>query len=185
MARAAARQASAPTRDRILKAASKRFSKRSYEEVGLRDIAADVGIDVAYVHRSFGSKEQLFFEALTTIVEAERIVDRNNLAGSIAKVTWAPKDSQSSMSVNMVAHSLGSPGARRVIRNFLQHNMIKSLSQEVEDPTEPRAALIAAFLYGVSIFKNVLQLKSVAQGKDMERIVEDVVRQIMTAPMGK
>jgi hypothetical protein len=25
----------------------------------------------------------------------------------------------------------------------------------------------------------------VAQGKDMERIVEDVVRQIMTAPMGK
>ncbi len=52
------------TRDRILKAAILRFSTHSYDHTGLRDIAADVGVDMAYVHRSFGSKEKLFYEAV-------------------------------------------------------------------------------------------------------------------------
>ena len=34
------------TRERILKAAILRFSTHSYEETGLRDIAADVGVDI-------------------------------------------------------------------------------------------------------------------------------------------
>jgi AcrR family transcriptional regulator len=44
------------TRDRILNAAMERFSRTSYEQTGLRDIAADVGVDVAYVHRCFARK---------------------------------------------------------------------------------------------------------------------------------
>lgn len=40
------------TRERILKAAILRFSAHSYDNTGLRDIAADVGVDMAYVHRS-------------------------------------------------------------------------------------------------------------------------------------
>lgn len=36
------------TRERILKAAMLRFSTHSYEETGLRDLAADVGVDSAY-----------------------------------------------------------------------------------------------------------------------------------------
>ena len=52
------------TRERILSAALHRFSNRSYEQTGLRDIAADAGVDVANVHRSFGSKQQLFAEVL-------------------------------------------------------------------------------------------------------------------------
>jgi len=45
------------TVDRILAAAVKRFATNSYEATGLRDIASDAGVDVAYVHRRFGSKE--------------------------------------------------------------------------------------------------------------------------------
>ncbi|MFD2029187.1 TetR/AcrR family transcriptional regulator [Ancylobacter dichloromethanicus] len=48
------------TRQTILTAAAKRFASASYDEVSLRDISADVDVDVAYVHRSFGSKENLF-----------------------------------------------------------------------------------------------------------------------------
>ena len=59
------------TRERILKAAMLRFSTYSYEETGLRDIATDVGVDTAYVHRSFGSKEKLFREAVDAIVRPE------------------------------------------------------------------------------------------------------------------
>ena len=59
------------TRERILKAALLRFSTHSYEETGLRDIASDVGVDMAYVHRSFGSKEKLFREAVKAMLRPE------------------------------------------------------------------------------------------------------------------
>src|ERR1700738_1364837 len=57
------------TRDRILNAAIERFTRTSYEQTGLRDIAADVGIDVAYVHRCFGSKKRLFAEAVRAAMQ--------------------------------------------------------------------------------------------------------------------
>ena len=65
--------ASDTTRDRILKAAILRFSAHSYDDTGLRDIAADVGVDMAYVHRSFGSKEKLFYEAVKASGRPEQL----------------------------------------------------------------------------------------------------------------
>ncbi len=50
----------AATRGAILDAASKRFVGESYEQVGMRDIARDVGVDPALISRYFGSKEDLF-----------------------------------------------------------------------------------------------------------------------------
>ena len=79
MAPVRARNAAA-TRHSILVAATRRFLQDSYECVGLRDIAGDVGVDVALVSRYFGSKEELFREVLRgDILEpfAELIQGRN------------------------------------------------------------------------------------------------------------
>lgn len=54
----------AATRAAILEAARRRFSRDSYDNVGLREIASDVGVDAALVSRYFGSKEDLFSEVL-------------------------------------------------------------------------------------------------------------------------
>ena len=53
------------TRDRTLNAAVLRFPRHFYDEIGLRDVAAGVGIDASYVHNCFGSKESLFTEVLS------------------------------------------------------------------------------------------------------------------------
>lgn len=53
-----------PARQRILDAAISRFSCQPFSEVSLRDIARDAQVDVAYVHRTFGSKVGLFRQAL-------------------------------------------------------------------------------------------------------------------------
>jgi AcrR family transcriptional regulator len=50
----------AATRAAILEAATGRFAAESYEQVGMRDIARDVGVDPALISRYFGSKEELF-----------------------------------------------------------------------------------------------------------------------------
>ncbi len=74
MPRQAAKPRKVTTRERILEAAMLRFSKASYDATGLRDIAADVGCDVAYVHRCFGSKERLFAEVVGSALQSRRFL---------------------------------------------------------------------------------------------------------------
>jgi AcrR family transcriptional regulator len=60
---AARAEAAAQTRARLLSAAWQQFASRPYEEVLLRDIAADAGVSAQTLHTAFGSKEQLFTAA--------------------------------------------------------------------------------------------------------------------------
>ncbi|MET0659051.1 MAG: helix-turn-helix domain-containing protein, partial [Steroidobacteraceae bacterium] len=48
------------TRMAILNAALRRFALSSYDDVSLREIASDAGVDVALVGRYFESKDKLF-----------------------------------------------------------------------------------------------------------------------------
>ena len=56
-------EAAAATRERILEAAWRRFSKDLYEEVRLADIAADAGVSEQTIYSRFGTKDQLFVAA--------------------------------------------------------------------------------------------------------------------------
>lgn len=49
---------------RILRAAMLLFAQQPFSETSLRDIAAKAQVDVAYVHRAFGSKIEIFRHAL-------------------------------------------------------------------------------------------------------------------------
>ncbi len=53
----------AATRERLLSAAWQHFAGRPYEDVRLREIAADAAVSAQTLHTSFGSKEQLFTAA--------------------------------------------------------------------------------------------------------------------------
>ena len=63
------------TRERILEAAIEHFSRRSYEETGLREIASAARVDVAYVHRCFGSKKRLFADAVSAAVKPKELLE--------------------------------------------------------------------------------------------------------------
>ena len=58
------RRDAAATRAAILASARRHFAARGYEHAGVRDIAAEAGVTAALVNRYFGTKEQLFREAL-------------------------------------------------------------------------------------------------------------------------
>lgn len=51
---------SVATRANLLAAATAHFARESYDNVSLREIAAEAGVDVALVSRYFGGKEELF-----------------------------------------------------------------------------------------------------------------------------
>jgi AcrR family transcriptional regulator len=60
---AARAEAAAETRARLLGAAWQQFASRPYEDVLLREIAADAAVSAQTLHTAFGSKEQLFTAA--------------------------------------------------------------------------------------------------------------------------
>jgi AcrR family transcriptional regulator len=60
---AARAEAAAETRVRLLSAAWRQFASRPYEDVLLREIAADAEVSTQTLHTAFGAKEQLFTAA--------------------------------------------------------------------------------------------------------------------------
>lgn len=178
MRRKSAVQPKIATRDRILNAAVLRFSSYSYEQTGLRDIAADVGIDVSYVHRCFGSKEQLFAEAVEATVQPARLLTgtADDLPGTLAKHVFARDAVHAQDEVaplDIIIRSLSSPEASRVLRDFMLNDFITPLARKLDQPAAGPAALIAAFLAGVGILRNVLGVAPLleAEGGDLESLI--------------
>ncbi|WP_427922508.1 TetR/AcrR family transcriptional regulator [Streptomyces sp. cg40] len=60
------RRDAAATRQALLEAASSRFTRLGYDRTTLRDVAADVGVNLALIKRYFDSKEGLFKAALAS-----------------------------------------------------------------------------------------------------------------------
>lgn len=60
------RRDAAATRQALLEAASSRFIRLGYDRTTLRDVAADVGVNLALIKRYFDSKEGLFKAALAS-----------------------------------------------------------------------------------------------------------------------
>jgi AcrR family transcriptional regulator len=176
------------TRDRILDAAIRRFSRQSYEATGLRDIAADVGIDVAYVHRSFGSKERLFAAAVEASIQPERFLAGNprDLAATLARQVLARDIVQGSDEIgplDIVIHSLSSPEASRVLREVIVNDFINPLAGKLDCQTASPAALIAALLVGVGILRSVLGVAPLldAEQSVLERMMTDAIDGIIRA----
>lgn len=166
------------TRVRILEAAILRFSQYSYEETKLRDIAADVGVDVAFVHRSFGSKEQLFREAFKAAVTvlSERLLAAEEK--DIVNVLTEDIFERGPVALRMFVCSLSSEQAREVLRNVGLRNFIGPLASKLPYPAPQRAALIAACLAGIRVLRDVLRLDPLLDGSkvQLQPLVEAIFR---------
>jgi AcrR family transcriptional regulator len=52
----------APTRERLLEVAERRFAEHGFTDTSVRDITAGAGCNLASVNYHFGGKEQLYLE---------------------------------------------------------------------------------------------------------------------------
>lgn len=175
------------TRDRILKAAILRFSTHSYDHTGLRDIAADVGVDMAYVHRCFGSKEKLFYEAVKASGKPELLFaeEGESLSSVLARQVLSRKGVNEIGALDIVVQSFGSPAASRVLNEFLEDDFVAPLVSKLTMVPKRRAALVAAFLAGVGILKDVVKADALLKdGRNaLEEDVERVIATLLEADL--
>ena len=165
MPRRAAVKSQLPTRERILDAAIFRFSRQSYETTGLRDIAADAEVDVAYVHRCFGSKKQLFGEAVQALIRPEEILDTagGDVANRLAAQIFVHDDARHRNEISpfdIVNHSLSSVEARDVLRDFITKEILPLIAANLPTSNPTRnACFVVAYLTGMGILRNVIDVE--------------------------
>lgn len=170
------------TRERILNAAIARFAAQSYDAIGMRDVAGDVGIDVAYVHRSFGSKERLFAECLRATLHlgpalAERQGDPiDTLATSVVQ-----KNSKIG-ALDIFVQSCSSPTAARVLKEMAPE-VVALVSREFGGVPPVRMALALALLTGVGILKNVIEMATFAETEEqvLARLITRTLKHILNS----
>ncbi|WP_262284292.1 TetR/AcrR family transcriptional regulator [Micromonospora sp. MA102] len=76
-----------PTRELVLAAATALFAERGFDAVGLRDVAAAAGVDVATVAHHTGTKAELYDACFARVFAAEREV--LEVAGQRARAALA------------------------------------------------------------------------------------------------
>jgi AcrR family transcriptional regulator len=169
--------------DRILKAAVTRFASHSYEATGLRDIAADAGVDVAYVHRRFGSKEKLFHASLRAVSQAAEIlgVEDQNLALSLVRSIVPQRAPEHILPLDLAVRSFSSPDASHALHDFLETDFIAPLSEKCAGQAPWRAALVAALLGGVGISKDIIKSDALTDmdQNDLEDVLIRLVDMIL------
>lgn len=158
------------TRERILRAAMARFATQSYSTTSLRDLASDVGVDVAYVHRSFGSKENLFRASIRAAMRPDWMFagDIQELAATLAGQTLGKAPEAEVRMLDIVFRSFSSPDASKVLREVLMEDFIGPLITAHPHVSKRQAALVAAFFAGVSILYDVIGSEPLLEGNDDE-----------------
>ena len=173
------------TRRRILDAARSVFAKVGYERATIRGIAAAAGVDKSSIMQYFGSKQDLFREAVHwTIPLAEAIGDdpgqtAENLArGMLA--AWAA-DPNSPMAVLLRA-SMTSEDAAEILRSHLSSHAITAVAETIDAPdARLRAALAGAMLMGIASQRYLLRMPDLCEvdAEEILRLVSPALHAVM------
>jgi AcrR family transcriptional regulator len=165
------------SRERILEAAIEQFSKSSYEETGLRDIARAAGVDVAYVHRSFGSKKRLFAEAVSAAVQPKELFagPAEDLPRLLARDLLAHRGRRL-QGIDIIVRSMTSREAGPIVREFMMGECIEPLAKNLDGATT-KAAVVGAVITGVAILRNVIGLAPLREpeGGELEQLLSHVI----------
>lgn len=149
----------AATRTAILDAARERFAAESYDDVGMRDIARDVGVDAALISRYFGSKDDLFLAALESCGDGSALMqgDKAEFGRRVAhEIVFEPKKADKLKGMSIMLRSIGSNRASEMVQTTCSAQFFGPLQDWLGGPDATvRARLLAGFIMGMSISREL------------------------------
>jgi AcrR family transcriptional regulator len=147
------------TRASLLAAARLRFAHDGYDATNLRDIAADVGVNVALIPRYFGSKEGLF-QAVVAF-DRSRLVQTmqgppEHLAERLLKNALVePAGRDHDLFVTLLRSS-DYPPAAEYMRTLLDLLSADLATQTAVPDADLRADLVVALITGIVVLRRLV-----------------------------
>jgi AcrR family transcriptional regulator len=158
-----AQDAAVDTRQAILRAARKRFTQGAFAEVGLREIAQDCGVSAALIVKYFGSKENLFAEAVSFEAEATALLDCDidHLGEHLVRTLLDLHDRANSDPFLRAVMAAFRPNGAHFSGTFQQH-FAEPLAARLTGADVPlRTAMICAHLTGLGAVRLAVKLPGV------------------------
>lgn len=167
------------TRAAILAAAHRRFLSESYDNVGLRDIAGDAGIDVAMIGRYFGGKEGLFREVVfkdkdpSPFREPQCAADLPPfLAQLVAEDESDEREQRMEMFIIML-RSASSPKASEILRELFERDVVDPLAELIGGTDAVlRANMLLAILMGTGMLRTIMRVDNFGDGDERAECTE-------------
>jgi AcrR family transcriptional regulator len=169
----------AKTRSELIEAARWWFTRRSYDDVGIRDVAERVGVDAALVQRYFGSKRQLFEDAIQGGYSVGGFLgerDPEILADALATATLADSKDRTRFDPTLVMlRSAPNPEVRKSLARALDRELVTPLAEHLGGESERgRAVMVLAVLAGFDLVRTVLAIPGL-DGPDAHRRLKRVI----------
>lgn len=149
-------------------AAQHAFSERGYRDTGIRDITARAGVTVALVNRYFGTKERLFEEALSAMLDSSALTQlaRENFGEGVVDLLLnaiGPRP----MALPMIMLASGDPAARAISHRLLEDLVYVPLARWFGlREGRVRAARFMIVSAGLSVYSQIYPLDVVAPAAD-------------------
>ncbi|MEU4245600.1 TetR/AcrR family transcriptional regulator [Actinoplanes sp. NPDC026619] len=182
------RRDAAATRDALLKAALTRFMRLGYDGTTLRDVAADVGVNLALIKRYFDSKEGLFKAALAASPQVEVPPDRDALAAMLSRQlsadAWPDFDEHPVLLLLRASEDANVDALRRQALTEFSQRMLAATGAAEDDDHMLRAQLMVAFGIGVAVVRNATGLQPLGDATSDELVgpIRDVLDALLGMP---
>jgi AcrR family transcriptional regulator len=174
----------AATRAAILRSAIGAFARAGYDGVGVREIARAAGVTAMMVNRYFGSKEQLFAEAVDTAFTAPVVIatDSDSLAhdAATALVERTNRDAEPLEPFLIMLRSVSNPRAVEIVRDAIERHVGRRLARQLPDSgREIRTEAMLSVIAGILLMRRVVVTRALNE-TDPDQLV-NVLRAMFTA----
>jgi AcrR family transcriptional regulator len=183
------RRNAAATRQAILDSAREAFARAGYDGVGVREIASGAGVTAMLVNRYFGSKEELFAEAIAAsmaqpiILAAARLASgpkARDMAAALVQITQPGATPLEGFRIML--HSAASKSAAKIGRREISKHHLRTMTDALHGAhAGERAAILLALVAGVQVMRQMIALPALADAepKALARLLTPLFQQLI------
>jgi len=192
--RAGRRPGKSGTRQTIIIAARKAFSRRGYDGVTLREVAAQSHVDPALIRHYFGDKQGLFAAATELPWNSEALIaaimygDEDKIGERVVQrflEAWDPPQSRLVL-VTLLRTVASQARSEAIVRDLITSRMIAPVAHALGQPDpQLRTTLVGALLVGLAMQRYLAHIEPFASmdRESVARIVGPTIQRFLFDPL--
>ena len=153
------------------------FARRPLSDTSLRDIATEAQVDVAYVHRAFGSKTEIFRQALHSlhVIDLAAPATPDDLIERICDLalTRDPRREDEVRPLHLIIQSCTCREAREILAEFIATHYARPLAAGFGRDD------IGAAMFAISLMTGFVTLRVVLGEPTLQDIPEAELRALL------
>jgi AcrR family transcriptional regulator len=181
-------------REAILAAAAHQFSELGYDRTSMRAVAAEAGVDQALIAHYFGSKHQLFMDAVEFPLDPAEILpeilagSRRSIGERLARAQLAVLEDPDARRrlTGLVRAASSERHAAQMLREFLTNEVIGPVAEALgSDEAELRVGLVGSQIIGLVMSRYIVEVEPLAS-LPADRVVELIaptLQRYLTQPL--